>query len=164
MNSAKFFKSTIKVLRRSFPVMLQTLLYSKGNWVLQEHSKDTPRAFQGYLGTEALGHSKGTWTFLLAHPATQGTWALGHLSTHGIWALEALEGHLDTQAFSYSDTRTNFLLITSYQLLIPCYYCSLATSQQLLVTIYQILQIICKMNSSHIKTFFRSTDFLIPLL
>ena len=99
MCSDTFLQNSIKLLMRSFPVMLRTFFCSKS----------TQRAFQGHtkgtqIALEALGHSS-TWStrLLEGHLSTQtlkapSTWALRYFGT-GV-----LEEHLGTQEYRHSCT------------------------------------------------------------
>ena len=69
-----------KVLDKSISCGAVDFLYPKNTQKDIGHSKATPRAFLGHLGTRALK-------------------ALGHSST---WDTQALEGHLDTKALLHS--------------------------------------------------------------
>ena len=105
MYSEKFLKSSIKLLRSSFPVMLQTFLtrralkmYLSTQRLLQLHSKATRGALQG--------HSKGTPKTLQTRSKSTpralwhlGTWALRHFGTR------ALGEHLGTQTLKHFGTR-----------------------------------------------------------
>ena len=71
----KFLKSPIKLIRSPCPVMLQTVFIRKA---LQGHSKGTPRALEGHLGT---------WAY--RYFGTRGL--KGHLGTCVFKALDALE-------------------------------------------------------------------------
>lgn len=70
-----------KVLDKSISFGAVDFLYPKNTQKDIGHSKATPRAFLGHLGTRALK-------------------ALGHSST---WDTQVLEGHLDTKALMHSD-------------------------------------------------------------
>ena len=69
-----------KVLDKSISCGAVDFLYPKNTQKDIGHSKATPRAFEGHLGTRALK-------------------AIGHSST---WDTQALEGHLDTKALMHS--------------------------------------------------------------
>ena len=62
-----YVKNSIKLSASPFLVMLKTFL-------LEEHSKDTPRPLQGHLGTQTLEGHFSTRRTLEEH--SNGTWAL----------------------------------------------------------------------------------------
>ena len=120
MYSKKFSKISTKLLRSSFPVMLQTFLTRRALKRNLSTQRNTWRALKRHLSTRRSlkGHTKGT-PKVLAHSRhsgtrafeafrhSKGTWALKaveHLGTQTL-GTRALEGHLGTQALRHLGTR-----------------------------------------------------------
>ena len=103
-----FQKSSTKLLRSSFPVMLQTFFTRR---VLKRNlstQRNTWRALKRHLSTRRSlqGHTKGTPKVLAhkGHLGTQGSWALGHSDTWHSGTRRAL-GYSGTQTLEHLGTR-----------------------------------------------------------